>query len=129
MKKLLLMLAACMIMIFAVSFILSPERAYSEKPQKKKMGTVKAMPDDVKKVLQNDCMGCHSTTGNPFAKGQLNLSVWDQMKPEKQAKKAEAICHMLRKNSMPPKPFRDSHPDKVPTDKEVDMICNWTSGN
>jgi len=32
---------------------------------------------------------------------------------------------MLTKGKMPPKSFKESNPDAVPTEKEIKTICAW----
>ena len=70
-------------------------------------------------------MDCHADGGNGMAEAHLNFSKWDNYKPEKQSEKANAICKILTKGSMPPKGFCKSHPDAVPTKANLDAICKW----
>ena len=46
---------------------------------------------------------------------------------DKQVNKAEDMCKQVSKGKMPPKSFRSNNPDKVPTQAEVQVICNWAS--
>jgi cytochrome c5 len=80
----------------------------------------------VKDVFKNSCMGCHATGGKGMAMAKLNFSEWDSYSAEKQAKKAEAICNVITKGSMPPKSFRQSHPEAIPTDAQKELICKWS---
>jgi len=80
---------------------------------------------DIHKILQNDCMGCHSKGGAWMAECYLNFSKWDNYKPEKQAKKASKMVKMLKKEAMPPKKFRQSHPASISTEAEISMISKW----
>jgi hypothetical protein len=61
-----------------------------------------------------------------MAMAKLNFSEWDSYSAEKQAKKAEAICNVITKGSMPPKSFRQSHPEAIPTDAQKELICKWS---
>ena len=58
---------------------------------------------------------------------KLNFDKWESYKPEKQADKAEDICEELTKGGMPPKSFRSNNPEKIPTQAEVQIICNWAA--
>lgn len=85
-----------------------------------------AMPDNVKAVLKNSCMACHGTDGKKMAMSMVNFSEWDNYSPEKQAKKASAVCNVITKGSMPPKGYRSANPGAVLTDAQKEMICTWS---
>jgi hypothetical protein len=85
----------------------------------------KGIPDSVFAVIQNSCTDCHATDGNGMAKSKINFDKWDEYTPEKQASKAAAMCKQLTKGSMPPGSFRKNNPDRVPTEIQVKMICDW----
>ena len=71
-------------------------------------------------------MDCHATGGRHTAMSKLNFSKWDKYKSRKQAKKSAAICRMITKEAMPPKSFRESHPNAIPTETQKDLICKWS---
>jgi hypothetical protein len=77
------------------------------------------------KIADKSCVRCHTEPGDFMALSHLNLSNWDKYSPEKQADKAKAMCTMVTKDKMPPKGFREKHPDDVPTSKELNTICDW----
>lgn len=83
------------------------------------------IPDSIQKVIQKACLDCHADNGNSMARSHLNFSSWDSYSPEKQAKKAAAICNILKKGNMPPKKFKADYPEAVPTQAQVDAICKW----
>ena len=85
-----------------------------------------SLPAEIHEVLSTSCLNCHATGGKALAMAKLNFSEWNNYDPEKQVKKAEAICEKLSKGSMPPKSFVRDHPDKVPTAEQLDIICKWT---
>ena len=60
-----------------------------------------------------------------MAISKLNLGEWDKLSPEKQADKAKKMCDMVTKEKMPPKKFRKSNPNDVPTKEEATVICDW----
>ena len=85
----------------------------------------KPISDVVMKIADKSCVKCHTEGGNGMALMHLNLSNWDKYSPDKQAAKAKAMCNMVSKEKMPPKKFRESHPDGVPTKAEIKTICDW----
>jgi len=124
MKKFILLLAvAGMFLTFAALNL-----SHKDNPGKKGTTpvTVTSIPDDLNVVFKNSCMGCHATGGRSMAMAKLNFSEWDNYAPDKQAKKAAAICKMISKGKMPPKSFRASHPEAIPTTAQKDMICKWS---
>jgi hypothetical protein len=92
-----------------------------------KTGTVgKPIPVDVMKIAEKSCVFCHTEPGgNPMATEHLNLSKWDKYSAEKQASKAQAMSNMISKDKMPPKKFRETHPDGVLSDSEIKTINAW----
>jgi hypothetical protein len=62
-----------------------------------------------------------------MACSRLNLSNWTKYAPAKQADKAAAICKEVSKGGMPPKKFKASHPEAVPTEKQVKTLCDWAN--
>ena len=85
----------------------------------------KPISDAVMKIVNKSCVHCHTDTGNKMALMYINLSNWDKYSPEKQAKKANAMCKMVTKGKMPPKSYREEHPEGVPSKEEIKTICDW----
>lgn len=83
------------------------------------------IPDSVFAVFQKSCMDCHSDDGSAMARGKVNFSKWETYDAAKKVKKAGAICEELSDGSMPPKGWKKSNPDDVPTQSEVVRVCNW----
>jgi len=84
-----------------------------------------SLPDSIMKIVQKSCITCHANDGNGMAKMHVNFDNWDSYGEKKQPSKAEAMCNMLTKGKMPPKSFKESNPDAVPTEKEIKTICAW----
>lgn len=84
------------------------------------------IPDDVNAVLKNSCTACHGTGGGAMALSALDLSKWDQYKPEKQTVKAAAICKTVTSGMMPPKPYLKAHPEATLTADQIALICKWS---
>lgn len=80
---------------------------------------------DIYKIFQNSCIDCHAIGGRKMAMSHINFSEWDNYPPEKKAVKANDIVKMLQKGKMPPKLYRESHPESVPTQDQIDRIVKW----
>jgi hypothetical protein len=119
MKKLVFTAIAGAIVVFFIAMIIQPLSAQKGG----QMG--KPIPADVLKIAEKSCVKCHSEPGSGMALMHLNLSNWDKYSPEKQAAKAEAMCKMVTKEKMPPRKFKESHPDGIPSKEEIKIICDW----
>ena len=124
MRKLHSLLLAAFIVSLVAAIVFIPSRANSSGPVKKSVPAA-SMPDSIHKIIEKCCMDCHAEGGNGMAESHVNFSKWDSYKPEKQADKANSICKVMTKESMPPKGYKKSHPDAIPTQKEVNAICKW----
>jgi len=123
MKKIYSFLAVTMIVIVS-ALVLVPQKASSQNDPKAGSSSI---PDDVNAIFKTACVGFHSDDGSKMAKMHVNLAKWDEYNVEKKASKAQDICKQVTKGSMPPKKFKKEHPDKVPTDAQVKMICDWAN--
>jgi hypothetical protein len=83
--------------------------------------------EDIYKIFQNSCIDCHSKGGKKMAMSHVNFSEWDNYSAEKKASKAGDIVKMLQKGKMPPKLYRESHPEKIPTSAQVESIVKWAN--
>lgn len=86
-----------------------------------------SLPDSIMKIVQKSCIKCHSNNGSAMAKMKVNFDSWDSYGDKKQSSKAKNICDELTKGKMPPKGYRESNPNAVPTDKEIKTICAWAA--
>jgi cytochrome c5 len=125
MKKNYLFLAATLIAVLVIALGLKPAPAISQKATKQ--ASVAPLPDDVGKIFKNSCMACHGEGGKGMAMSHVNFSKWSEYTPEKQASKAESICKVVTKGSMPPKSFKKDHPEFVPTEAQIKSICDWSA--
>jgi hypothetical protein len=125
MKKMLAFTAVIVVLTMAASIILVPSRAVSSKFSKSPAGQV--IPDSIGALLEKSCFPCHSAPGSGMAMMKLNFDKWDSYSPEKQADKAKSMCKKVTAGKMPTSSFRKNNPDKVPTEKETTMLCNWAN--
>lgn len=126
MKKLLAIAFSVILLTTIVTLIATPSRAtISRSAPDSTMAA--AIPDSVTSILERSCYPCHSEPGKGMALSRVNFDKWDTYNPGKQEDKAEDICKQVSKGKMPPKSFRSNNPDKVPSQAEVQVICNWAA--
>lgn len=119
-----LIAAVAMVSIAAILLVM-PSNAISQSKGTAAKGF--AIPDSISKIAKASCINCHADDGKLMAKAKVNLSKWDTYSPEKQIAKALDMCKMVTNGKMPPKAFRASHPEGVPTAKQIKTICNWAN--
>ena len=113
----------CMAMIVVPAFfMIIPNTVSGQKAVKK---TVDPIPENLMKIFDRSCVGCHSTKGNSMAKSMLNFDKWQQMKPKKIVKKAGAVCSAVSSEFMPPKSVRKAKPELIPSKADAEVICKW----
>jgi hypothetical protein len=124
MKKTHFFLTAAVIALILTASVLSPVNPTG----KRSAATVvsDSIPGDLQIIFKKSCMDCHAKDGSHMAMSMLNFSEWENYEPEKQSKKAAAICQELSKEAMPPKSFRKSNPDAIPSEAEMEAICKWS---
>jgi cytochrome c5 len=100
-------------------------------PKKSSVNTVlkeniSAIPAEIHQILEKSCFTCHGEGGKGMALSRVNFPDWDNYTPEKQSQKAEAICKIVTKGSMPPKGFIKNNPDAALTKEQIESICAWS---
>jgi hypothetical protein len=122
MKKLNYIASVVSGILFIISFLILPVTAQSVPKGKKGK---KPIPENVMKIVKKSCLKCHVSEGNSMASAKVNFSKWDKYSAKKQAKKANMICNIVSEDKMPPKKFKENHPDAIPTKEEIKMIYDW----
>lgn len=125
MRKIYSLIAVVAVVSIAAILLLTPTNATSQSKGTTAKGFV--IPDSVVSIAKLSCINCHADGGKAMAMAHVNLSKWDTYSPEKQIAKALDMCKMVTKGSMPPKAFKASHPEGVPTAKQIRTICNWAN--
>jgi hypothetical protein len=125
MKKILVIALISVTAVFSAFLVLSPNNANGSMKSPVIPGTT--LPDSIQKIVQRACMDCHSNDGNGMARSHINFSKWSDYSAEKQADKAKDMCKQLTKGSMPTKGWRKNNADAIPTQAEVNAICNWSA--
>jgi len=88
------------------------------------------IPEDVKAIIDNKCMGCHNDEAKSGkSKMKLNFDKFTNgdYSTGKTISKLDKITKMLSKDKMPPQKFLDKYPDKKLTDDESKLISDWAS--
>jgi hypothetical protein len=123
MKKIFAITSSILLVTLFATIVIMPGRAISSSNMK----SGSSFPDSVGSILEKSCYPCHSEPGNGMAMRRVNFDKWDGYSAEKQTDKAKDICKMVTKGKMPTSSFKKNNPDKVPTDKEVSILCNWAA--
>jgi len=84
-----------------------------------------SLPDDVDKIVSFSCVPCHTSTGGLMSRSKLNFTEWAEYSQEKQKAKAEKMYSVLKKGKMPPKDARETRPEIIPTEDQIDIIKKW----
>jgi hypothetical protein len=125
MRKNYAMIAVVVFFTIAAMLLMTPKNAASQAKGTPAKGFV--IPDSVLAIAKLSCLTCHVDGGKMMAMGKVNLSKWDTYSPDKQISKALDMCKEVTKGAMPPKGFKKSHPEGVPTAKQIKTICNWAN--
>lgn len=90
-----------------------------------KKDSVSTIPAEVASILKPACMTCHSNEGRDKPKAKVNFSVWEQYSPMEKKLLASSITDEVKKGSMPPKRFLESHPESALTESQINQIVAW----
>ena len=128
MKRLFLFLPVLIIPVFFMSsFRISNLTSHRNNNSGLLSDTTQVFPDSVHLIVQNSCIGCHSTTSHSEkAKGKLNFDEWDSFSPVKKISKLNDIHKEVNEGKMPPEKFLDRFPDKKLTELQKKTILDWT---
>ena len=125
MKRIAFISVVAMSILLAFVLVFNPQTVNGSRKPLAGPGT--ALPDSIHKMVKRACMDCHADDGNFMAKGKINFSTWEKYDADKQASKAQAMCKVLTKGSMPQKKWCENNPKDVPTQAEKDMVCKWAN--
>jgi len=114
--------AAILITIFVAAGTKSV-KAIGQNPVDKPVSTT--IQEDIYKIFQTSCIDCHAKGGKKMAMSHVNFSDWDNYPAEKKAKKADDIVKIVQKGKMPPKLYRETHPERIPIPVQIESITKW----
>ena|SRR5579862_4082682 len=101
-------------------------------------------PPEVVASLDRACRDCHSSETNwpwytnvaPISwwivhhvnegRGEVSLSTWADLTPQRKAKKLEEICEQVQQKKMPTTSYLLIHREAALNDTDRQAICNWT---
>ncbi len=85
------------------------------------------IPEEVNKVLETSCIGCHSTGArNEDGPKALNFEKWDEYKLTKQIGLLGKIGELVEEDKMPPAKFIEHRPEAKLTESQKKLIFDWT---
>lgn len=138
-KKILLFLLVALVII---QFI-HPKKNISTGEQPNYIGTVYAVPADVKSILEKACNDCHSNnTRYPWysklqpvdwwldkhvqdGKRHLNFDEYSSKRLRYQYNKLGETVDLVKKNEMPLESYTWIHKDAILTETEKNTLINW----
>lgn len=98
----------------------------AEKSQQTVQDETFQIPADVQKVLDNSCVGCHtSDSKNVKAKQKLKFEDLTSMKSYKLSGKLSDIAKEIEEDKMPPSKFLENYPDKKLSAEDKALVLNW----
>lgn len=83
------------------------------------------VPEDVKIILDNNCLQCHGSDGSGKAKMKWNYTKMIDMKTSKLISKLSKITDEVNEEKMPPKKYLKKHPEKKLTEGEKKVLVDW----
>ena len=143
MKKILWAVIAVIVAAFIVSQFFRPDKNSAEITDDHILQQ-ENIPEEVKEVLTNACLDCHSNTTNyqwfhhivPVAwmindhitegKDELNLSEWGKLDAFSKMDALDEMCEEVEKGSMPIKSYTVIHSKARLSEEEKKVLCDWT---
>jgi len=123
MKKVLFIFSLIGMGLVFMNFTSSSIKAANETPVSKV-----EIPDNVQKILDNSCMGCHnSDSKNTKGKNKLNFDKLDALKTYKAIGKYTDIAEVVTEGDMPPKKFLNKYPERALSDDDKAVLSGWAS--
>lgn len=83
------------------------------------------VPEDVKTILDNNCLQCHGSDGSGKAKMKWNYTKMSEMQTSKLISKLSKISDEVREEKMPPKRYLKKHPEKKLSEVEKKALVDW----
>ena len=102
------------------------------------------IPENIKSILQNACLDCHSNQTNYLwyhkiapvswmvdhhvdeGKRELNLSNWGEMDAFDKIGDLEKICREVERKKMPIKSYTSMHKKAKLSEEQVAELCAWS---
>ena len=98
----------------------------NRKNQDTKTGVKIEYPQDVKKVIDNKCFGCHNPDSrSEKAKGKLDWTLLPGLEKSVQVSKLDKVIEELDKGEMPPKKMIEMHPEAKISEADSKILKDW----
>lgn len=84
------------------------------------------IPDDVNKILDKSCFGCHNVDAkSEDARDALLIDELPNLKKHKIVAKLDGIAAVVKDGDMPPSKFLENYPEKALTADESKRLSEW----
>lgn len=84
------------------------------------------IPENVKKIIDAKCQGCHSQESNSLkAKTKLKFEQLSELPTGKLIGKLEEIAEEVEEGEMPPARYLKKNPDKNLSEEEAKALIEW----
>lgn len=145
MKKALKLVAALLLVIFAIMQFFRPDRTNPPVIESENLASSTTIPAEVAAILKRSCKDCHSNeTVYPWysnvapaswfladhienAREHMNFSLWNTYKAEKKARRLEEMCEEITAGAMPLPSYLWLHRDAVLTADDKKILCDWSA--
>ena len=127
MKKIVTVIVPALLFVLSMSFMIDNEKT-NESTLANASASKLEMPDHIKGVLDNSCMGCHNDASkNQKGKMKLNFDKFNNGKYSKgkQIAKLNGIVKTITNGKMPPKKFLAKYPDHALSANDSKALIDW----
>ena len=128
MKRTITIILPALLFVFSMAFMFDVEK--NDEPVVENISNISKldMPDNIKAILDNSCMGCHNNESKS-TKGKMKLN-FDKFNDGKYSKgkqiaKLNGIVKTLGKGKMPPKKFIAKYPDRALSAEDTKALSEW----
>jgi hypothetical protein len=109
--------------VFTISAFKSSSTFVQEQAPSK---TTFEIPDDVNKILDKSCFGCHNVDAqSEDARDALLIDKLSDLKTHKLVAKLDEIASVVQDGDMPPSKFLNKYPEKALTADESKLLSEW----
>ena len=144
MKKILWLIVVIVFIAFVVAQFFRPEKNNGEITSDHILRQ-ENIPEDVRVILTNSCLDCHSNTTNyqwfhhvvpvtwmindhiTEGKDELNFSDWGKLDAFSKMDALDEMCEEVEKGNMPIKSYAAIHSKARLSEEEKKILCDWTS--
>jgi len=118
---------AVFIIIAGMAFAVSAFKSASTLLQDKKASKANIeIPEDVNKIFEKSCIGCHNVDAkSEDAKDALLIDELPFLKKHKIVGKLDGIASTVQDGDMPPSKFLKKYPEKALTADESKKLTEW----